>query len=69
MLVKTLNFEFEFEYREETWDQVVVYIDPDTGKAPPDLEEDVGFKRIEFYPALDFNGRFPSTGLFGVTYI
>ena len=65
-------FEFEFEYREETWDPVAVFIDPATGKPPVGLEPTTfnpdgsvnvrgGFQQVKYYSEADFNVIFPST--------
>lgn len=56
-------FSFEFQYNSDTWDPEVVFIDPNTGKPPPDLgtEDDpqtggeVGRKVVEYHRAVDFD--------------
>lgn len=45
---------YEFIHRPETWDARVAYIDPVTGKRPPDLVADVGIKSVRVYPEADF---------------
>lgn len=45
---------YEFTYRSITWDSRPVYIDPDTGRRPPDLVEGEGLKTVPVYPESDF---------------
>ena len=45
---------YEFMYREQTWDALVAYIDPDTGQRPPNLVPTEGLKTFEVYPEIDF---------------
>lgn len=46
--------EFEFQHNAETWDPVVVFIDSRTSKPPPNLIEDVGFKKVIVLPEIPF---------------
>ena len=46
--------DFEFQYNEDTWDSPVVFTDDVTGKPPPDLIADVGYKTIEKLRDADF---------------
>lgn len=48
-----------FQYDPAKWEVGVRYTDPRTGKAPSDLIPGVGIKPVDWYPQLDFNGRFP----------
>jgi len=51
--VPTWFFNLEFQYNKDTWDPWAVFIDPYTGKPPPDLTTD-GKKQVEWHPAKDF---------------
>jgi len=45
-----------FQHRADTWDQTVLFINPDDGKPPDDLVDDVGKKVIRVYKAINFDG-------------
>lgn len=45
---------YEFSYRIDTWDSTVVFIDPNTGKPPKDLDSD-SKKTVQMYPETNFN--------------
>jgi hypothetical protein len=53
---------FEFEYDELTWDNdtTLAFIDVDTRRPPPDVDDSVngGLKVIQYYPEKDFNEDF-----------
>ncbi len=54
------RFTWDFEHRVEKWEPITVaYKDPATGEQPPDLQENVGRKDIEWYDAVDFRLKFP----------
>ena len=53
---RTYKFDIVFHYREATWDDPVTFINPDTGKPPPDLVDGVGYKK----PAVRKQATFPS---------
>ena len=38
------NVSYEFQHNVDTWDATVVYIDPETGKSPPDISVGDGLK-------------------------
>ena len=46
--------DFEFQFDADTWDPVVRWIDPNTGRPPKDLVQDVGIKTIEKLEEVDF---------------
>jgi len=46
---------YTFQYRADTWDARVVYIDPNTGKPPDDLVENTGKKTYVIYETADFD--------------
>lgn len=43
---RTHRCHFEFEYREETWEPIVQFVDPETGRPPADLVKDEGWKVV-----------------------
>lgn len=52
---------YSFQYRKDKWDQVVIYIDPNTGRPPPDIafgEGDVISSKNKYavQDSEDFNG-------------
>jgi hypothetical protein len=47
--------DFEFQFDRDGWDPTVVFIDDVTGKPPPNLVADVGYKTVEKMPAADFD--------------
>ena len=51
---RTMWYELTLTYREIGWDQLVTWIDPFTGKPPPDLIEGVGAKRPKVIPEAHF---------------
>lgn len=51
----TYQMTFEFQYREEGWDTTVAYNDPETGRVPPDVVDDLGIVDFEMYDDVDFN--------------
>lgn len=52
----TYDVEYTFHYREETWDQEVMFINPDDGRPPPDLVVGTGLKIVRRVKTIDFNG-------------
>lgn len=56
----TYELALTFHYREQTWDEYVVYLRPDTGTPPSDLEADVGKKTYRVRKEIDFP-RLPGT--------
>ena len=46
--------QFTVEYRPDTWDTPVVFIDPTTGKPPPDVVEGVGTAIVRSSPEMRF---------------
>lgn len=46
---------YEFQYNPDTWDVLIAYTDEFTGKHPPDMEVNVGFKFERVYPETDFS--------------
>jgi len=49
------NVEYEFVYEPESWDKIVFYTDPTTGKVPIDVEVGVGAIIYQVYHEADFN--------------
>lgn len=45
---------YSFQAREDTWDEKVFFINPDTGKPPEDLIEGTGMKNPERYTPIEF---------------
>lgn len=58
----TWRFHWSFQLADDSvgWLPVVVYIDPETGMAPPDasLDGDKGMKKIPYYYETDFGAKF-----------
>jgi hypothetical protein len=46
--------EIDFSHDEKGWDPIARWVDPRTGKPPPDLVEDTGKKTIQYQEAVDF---------------
>lgn len=42
----TYELTVTFRYRSDTWDTLLVFINPDTGKPPHDLEAGTGYKKV-----------------------
>lgn len=55
------EFTFEFQRRQGGWIPRVFFIDPRTGKPPPNLVPGVGYKPVDWYGSLNFNIIFPVT--------
>lgn len=65
---KTYRFAFTFENDDQTWDNdtTAVFIDPRTGKVPPDAVVGTdataggfpGIRQVKYYPERDFNDDF-----------
>jgi len=49
-----------FQYRSDGWDPEVHFVDPNTGKPPPDLVADTGIKTVATYTAATFTDLFPA---------
>ena len=47
---------YVFEYNEDTWDHVAVYIDPSTGGPPKDVAVGNGIGTFQIYDEIGFNG-------------
>lgn len=47
--------DFEFQHNADTWDPDVIFIDDVTGKPPPDLVANVGYKTVTKMPTADFD--------------
>ena len=51
-------FTFTFQYRQETWDPTAIFVDPETGRPPDDLDNEVNEElstySFEWYPQIDF---------------
>jgi len=54
------HFDFEFQLNPEGWQPTAVFVDQRTGKPPPNLEEDVGYKTIPYYRTRNFSEAFES---------
>jgi hypothetical protein len=52
----TYRVTYTFQYRIDTWDEVVMWHDPHDGKPPADLVADTGYKTYQLYPVIDFDG-------------
>lgn len=48
---------YQFAFREETWDEKVFYIDPNTGRIPPDVldNDQNAIKTVKKYKEANFN--------------
>lgn len=46
---------YGFQCREDSWSMVVVFIDPNTGRPPADLVNNVGIKSYQEYKIRNFN--------------
>jgi hypothetical protein len=53
------QFTFQFSWKFGGWDPDAVFTDARTGKPPPDLIPDVGYKTVISYPERDYNELFP----------
>lgn len=45
---------YEFQRQLPNWDVYVAWVDPSTGQHPTDLEEDVGYKRVQIHETAHF---------------
>ena len=54
----TFSVAYTVQYRGDTWDGEVVYIDPRTGRPPANLENGVGKKRVVIYQTANFDNAF-----------
>jgi hypothetical protein len=52
---ETYDVAYEFQRNPNTWDALVVFIDPETNKPPNGLVDGTGLKTYQVYPATDFN--------------
>jgi hypothetical protein len=50
----TWTVTYNFQYRADTWDTVVTFIDPNTGAPPPDLIVDTGITAWQMYATANF---------------
>jgi len=55
---ETYQVSYEFQYNAGTWDAIVYFTDPDTGRPVEGLVEGVGIRRYEVYPEIDFGQLF-----------
>lgn len=53
---ETFKVRREYSYDPDTFDQRVVYIDPDTGRPPSDVVEGTGAKKVQVYEEVDLQG-------------
>lgn len=53
------KFRFEFQRKLDGWQPLVYFIDPNDGKPPADLVENVGVKYVNWYPTRIFQTWFP----------
>jgi hypothetical protein len=51
----TYEVNYQFQYRPETWDENIVYIDPGTGRPPSDVSDTNGINTYEIYATTNFN--------------
>ncbi len=51
----TYDVTYTFQYREDTWDADIRFIDPGTGDTPSDVVDGTGFKTVQIYKTADFN--------------
>lgn len=54
----TYHVSYTFQYREDGWDDEAVFIDPNTGRPPEDVEDDVGIKKIKSHKTANFDALF-----------
>ena len=52
---KRYQFNFEWQYSKGGWDPSVVFVDQRTGKPPPGLVKDEGYKTIKYYKRADYD--------------
>lgn len=50
----TFELSFSIQYRESTWDQTAMFINPGDGKPPPNLVQGTGYKTVKTPPAVNF---------------
>jgi hypothetical protein len=46
---------YQFQYRDETWDETIVYMDPETGRPPNDVSDEEGINTYIVYQTTNFN--------------
>ena len=51
----TYDVTYNFQYRADTWDHTIRFLDPGTGQPPSDLVEGTGYKDVQVYLTADFN--------------
>lgn len=51
----TYRVTYTFEYREDTWDETSIFINPDDGKPPQDLVDGTGIVTVDNVETLNFN--------------
>jgi len=56
---KKYQMTFTFQYNGKGWQPFVAFVDPRTGRRPPDAVAGVGYKTVLWYPELEYNDRFP----------
>jgi len=55
---KTYDVTYAFTYKERTWDKIVKYLDPETGRAPvtPPVVKGKGIRTYQLYETANFAG-------------
>ena len=54
----TFKVTYTFQYREDGWDEEAMFIDPNTGRPPEDVEDGVGIKKIKSHKTANFDAIF-----------
>lgn len=52
---RTYDVTYTFQYRRDTWNETVRFIDPGTGQPPSDLVSGTGYKDVFVYETANFN--------------
>lgn len=52
---QTYYVTYSFQYRPDTWDSTIVFIDPATGRPPPDASSGNGMETYQRYTMMNFN--------------
>ncbi len=52
---ETYEVNYQFQYRAETWDETLVYIDPTTGRPPNGVSDEDGINSYIIYQTTNFN--------------
>lgn len=51
----TYQLTYEFQFKEGGWQPKIVYIDPDTGQPPPNLQIGTGVKVVDWFFEINFH--------------